>query len=122
MVARKRARRRRWSRVAWLALWAVKGRPQKLTVFELLTVPEEAFEYHRWFYVGEDPEKPVASMHCSCPGYGSSHGASSYSLPQACKNLWEALRIRGLPAWYGKVVDERLRRPHYFDRTTRKRP
>jgi hypothetical protein len=117
--------------VTWLALWVVKGRPRKLTMFELLTIPEEAFEYHWQFYAGDDEAHPIATMHRSRGGwfagdeyftYHSSHGKPSASLPEACKNLWEGLRIHGVPAWYGKVVERRARKPGRFNGSVRRRP
>jgi hypothetical protein len=99
-------------------------------MFELLTIPEEAFDYHNVFYVGDEAH-PQASIWRSRGGYFSgedaflyqpSHGASSAALPQACKNLWECLRSHGVPAWYGKVVNQRLRKPGRFDGSVRRRP
>ena len=143
MPTRKRARRSRWSRAAWLALWVVKGQPQKLSLFDLLTVPEEAFDLldgkcdatdfiFAW-YIGDELHgsiKRVDSMYGGTAYYvhGLDDGGNkimlggSSSLPQACLRLWQHVKIRGAPAWYGKVVEKRARKPERYTGEIRRRP
>lgn len=110
----------------------LKGRPQQLSLADLITIPEEAFAYHRRFWAG-DREQPTASIsrgrlantdgeYLYSAWAGRTVQVSSSSLAHVCWRLCERLKPRGLPAWYGKVARQRARYPDYFEKRRRQRP
>ena len=128
-MPRRPRHKRHLTDAAWLVAWAFRGYPAVLPPLQLLTVPQRAFEIalkdrrrgrllagDRWTFTSRG-YGTISGSHWQDGTFTFEVSDSTYvyfSVEKACVALWNKVKVLGLPAWYGKLVYHRYKRPDWY--------